>query len=183
MSEKNIKGISKFLSLLLRHKPEKIGLVLDKNGWANVNELMSKSAKHNVKFTLEQLEEVVETNNKKRFIFNDDQTKIRANQGHSLKTVDLEFKNIEPDEFLYHGTVDKFMHLIQTDGLKKMNRQHVHLSKDRSTAINVGSRRGKPIILSVRSGQMYRDGFEFYRSENGVWLTNEVPTKYIEFKN
>ena len=183
MNKKEIKRISKFLSLLVRHRQETIGLNLDTHGWAEVEELRTKSAKHNVRFTLEQLDEVVETNNKKRFIFNDDKTKIRANQGHSLKTVDLEFKNIEPDEFLYHGTVDKFMSLIKEGGLKKMNRQHVHLSKDRDTAINVGSRRGKPIILSVRSGQMYRDGFEFYRSENGVWLTDKVPTKYIEFKD
>lgn len=183
MNEKDIKRISKFLSLLLRHRPEKIGLNLDKNGWAEVEELRTKSAKHNVRITLEQLDIVVETNNKKRFIFNDDKTKIRANQGHSLKTVDLEFENIEPEEFLYHGTVDKFINAIRKGGLKKMNRQHVHLSKDRETATNVGSRRGKPIILSVRSGEMYRDGFEFYRSENGVWLTNEVPTRYIEFKD
>jgi len=183
MNEKNIKRISKFLSLLLRHRPEKIGLKLDKNGWANIEELMLKSAKHKVKFTFSELEEIVEKNNKKRFIISEDKTKIRANQGHSLKNIDLGFENIEPPAFLYHGTVDKFMSSIKEKGLQKMNRQHVHLSKDRETAINVGSRRGKPFILSVRSGEMYKDGFEFYCSENGVWLTNEVPNKYIDFKN
>lgn len=183
MNEKDKKRISKFLSLLLRHRPEKIGLKLDENGWADIEELRMKSAKHKVKFTFEELEEVVNTNNKMRFIISDDQTKVRANQGHSLKDIDLEFENVEPPEFLYHGTVSKFMSNIKQQGLKKMNRQHVHLSKDRETAINVGSRRGNALILSIRSGEMYREGLEFYCSENGVWLANEVPTKYIDFKD
>jgi len=182
MNEKQIKTISKFLSLILRHNPEKINLTLDKNGWANVDELILKS-KSKVKFDLNILEEVVATNNKRRFSFNNDKTKIRANQGHSIKNIDLEFSNTEPPPFLYHGTVDKFMSSIREKGLQKMSRQHVHLSKDRDTAINVGSRRGKPVILSVRSLEMYNNGFEFYISANGVWLTNEIPTKYIDFKN
>lgn len=182
MNEKYIKKTSKFLSLILRHSPEIIGLKLDKNGWANVIELQKKALKRNQYFSLEQLTLIVEKNDKKRFSFNDDKTKIRANQGHSLKNINLELKAIEPPKFLYHGTVAKFMEAIKKTGLQKMNRQHVHLSKDRDTAINVGSRRGKAIILSINSEEMFKNGFEFYCSENGVWLTDIVPTEYIEFK-
>ena len=179
MTAKEIKHISKFLSLILRHKPEKIGLTLDKNGWAVVTDILEKS---NLKFTMETLEEVVETNDKQRFSFNADKTKIRANQGHSLKTIDLEFAPQIPPSFLYHGTVPKFLQSIKLDGLKRMNRQHVHLSADRQTASIVGKRRGVPEILSIRSGQMQADGFPFYLSKNGVWLTDHVPPKYIDFK-
>ena len=181
MNTKKIKIISKFLSLILRHNPGKIGLDLDKNGWANVNDLLSKSRKkHNI--SMETLEVVVETNDKKRFTFNDNKTKIRANQGHSLKTVDLQLKAVQPPEYLYHGSVAKFIEAIQKEGLKKQSRQHVHLSVDRETAIKVGSRRGKPIILSVRALDMHKEGFPFYLSENKVWLTDAVPSKFIEFK-
>lgn len=173
----NTRKISKFMSLVLRHRPEKIGLKLDENGWADVQELITK-----MNINLQELEYVVENNDKKRFAFNEDKTKIRANQGHSLKTVDLELKNIQPPNFLFHGTVGKFMSAIRDTGLLKMNRQHVHLSKDKETAIKVGSRRGKAIILSVRAGEMYEKGFEFYCSENGVWLTDHVPQKYIDFR-
>ncbi len=166
------------MSLVLRHRPEKIGLKLDENGWADVQELISK-----MRINFKELEYVVENNDKKRFSFNDDKTKIRANQGHSLKNVDLELKNIQPPNFLFHGTVGKFISAIKDTGLLKMNRQHVHLSKDRETAIKVGSRRGKAIILSVRAGEMYKKGFEFYCSENGVWLTDHVPSEYIDFRN
>ncbi len=182
MNEKKIKRISKFLSLILRHNPDKINLELDENGWANVDELLSKSSKGNTRFSMETLEEVVETNDKKRFAFNGDKTKIRANQGHSIKTIDLELEVIEPPTFLYHGTVGKFMQSIRGKGLQKMSRQHVHLSNDLETATKVGSRRGHPIILSVRSKDMYDAGHAFYQSENGVWLTDEVPPEFIDFK-
>ncbi len=180
MNEKNKKQISKFLSLILRHRPEKIGLTLDKNGWATVSELIAKSK---LRFTIEDLEVVVATCDKQRFIFNETKSMIRANQGHSLKNIDLELQNNAPPEYLYHGTVNKFMSAIKEKGLLKMNRQHVHLSKDRETALKVGNRRGQAIILSVRSNKMHQDGYEFYKSENGVWLTDNVPTAYIEFKN
>lgn len=179
MKEEDKKRISKFLSLVLRHAPEKIGLDIDENGWASIKELMFKSK---LKFSLEGLKEVVETNDKKRFTFNDDLTKIRASQGHSIK-VNLELKKIKPPEFLYHGTVSKFIVLIKEQGLKKMSRNHVHLSEDRDTAIKVGSRRGQAIILSVRSGEMYRKGIKFYQSKNEVWLTGNVPSEFIEFKS
>ena len=126
---KDLKHISKFLSLVLRHKPEEIGVAMDANGWVDVDELIEKCSKKNVRFDFERLEEVVYTNDKQRFAFNDDYSKIRANQGHTVN-VDLEFELTQPLEFLYHGTVEKFLDSIKTNGLQKMQRLHVHLSKD-----------------------------------------------------
>jgi len=180
MNEKETKSISKFLSLVLRHSPETINLKLDENGWADVEELISKCSQKGNKLDFELLDYVVESNDKKRFAFNENKTKIRASQGHSI-SVELNLAETEPLEYLYHGTVAKFMESIQKEGLKKMSRQHVHLSKDKETAIKVGSRRGTPQILTVRSGAMHRDGFKFYLSDNNVWLTDEVPAKYIDF--
>jgi len=184
MNEKTAKSVSKFLSLVLRHSPETIGLNLDENGWADVEELIIKCNKKGSQneMTAELLDYVVENNDKKRFAFNEGKTKIRASQGHSI-SVELNLAETEPSEYLYHGTVGKFMENIQKEGLQKMSRQHVHLSKDKETAIKVGSRRGIPQILTVRSGAMFRDGFKFYLSENNVWLTDEVPMRYIEFKS
>lgn len=182
MNENIAKTVSKFLSLVLRHSPEKIGLQLDENGWANVEELILKCSQKGNKLDKILLDYVVENNDKKRFAYNEDKTKIRASQGHSI-SVELNLTETEPSEYLYHGTVGKFMESIQKEGLKKMSRQHVHLSKDKETATKVGSRRGAPQILTVRSGAMYRDGFKFYLSENNVWLTDEVPAKYIDFKS
>jgi putative RNA 2'-phosphotransferase len=183
MEEKKAKRISKFLSLILRHNPETIGLHLDKNGWAEVSELLEKSKKGRVHFDANELVYIVKTNNKQRFSFNEDHTKIRANQGHSLQHIQLELEPQTPPAFLYHGTVAKFMDAIRAKGLLKINRQHVHLSTDRATATNVGSRRGKPIILSIRAEEMYHKGYIFYRSANGVWLTDHVPSTFISFKN
>lgn len=177
MNEKDKKKISKFLSLVLRHQPETIGLSLDQNGWASVDEILAKS-----NFNLAELKEVVATNDKQRFAFNEDESLIRANQGHSLKNIDLGLIAKEPPLFLYHGTVGKFMSAIKEEGLKKMNRQHVHLSNDRATATKVGSRRGTAIILSIRAGDMHKNGYKFYQSDNGVWLTDHVPSSYIDFK-
>lgn len=177
---KDLKHISKFLSLVLRHKPEEIGIVMDANGWVDVDELIEKCNKKNIRFDFETLEEVVVTNDKQRFAFNDDYSRIRANQGHTVN-VDLEFELTKPLEFLYHGTVEKFLGSIKTNGLQKMQRLHVHLSKDKETAIKVASRRGKPIILKVNAGKMFEDGNAFYLSKNGVWLCDEVPSKYIEY--
>jgi len=182
MNEKTAKSVSKFLSLVLRHSPETIGLKLDENGWADVEELIEKCNNKGSQnqMTAELLDYVVKNNDKKRFTFNDDKTKIRASQGHSI-SVELDLKEAEPSEFLYHGTVEKFLESIKKEGLQKMSRQHVHLSKDRETAIKVGSRRGIAQILTIKSGEMHKDGFKFYISENNVWLTDEVPVKYIEF--
>ncbi|NIK93520.1 RNA 2'-phosphotransferase [Mangrovimonas sp. CR14] len=180
MNEKDKKQISKFLSLVLRHKPDSIDLSLDEQGWASVGEILEKSK---LRFTFKELEEVVVTNDKQRFSFNSDQTKIRANQGHSLKEVDLNLKPLTPPFLLYHGTVEKFLPQIKIYGLKKMSRQYVHLSKDKDTATNVGLRRGKPLILSVRALEMCNKGYQFFKSENGVWLTDEVPTAFIDFNS
>lgn len=179
MSKKN-KNISKFLSYVLRHHPDKLGITLDENGWISVAVLLEKINVEPYALSMEELEEVVATNSKKRFAFNEDKTMIRANQGHSVD-IDLALQPKEPPKYLYHGTVEKFLTSIQEKGLIKGARQHVHLSADKETAINVGSRRGKPIILTIRSGEMHAQDHPFYQSENGVWLTEEVPMEFIEF--
>jgi putative RNA 2'-phosphotransferase len=173
-----LKHISKFLSLVLRHQPQEIGLQLNENGWANVQELLTKMNAYGIAVDRTLLNTVVETNDKKRFAFNEDYTLIRASQGHSVE-VELQLNEVPPPELLYHGTVQKFLAAIKQEGLKNMSRQHVHLSKDKETAVKVGSRRGAPIILTVQSGAMHKDGYQFYLSENGVWLTNGVPAHYI----
>lgn len=176
----NSTHISKFLSLVLRHKPEEIGLQLNENGWANVNKLIEKINSKGMTLNFELLQNIVDTNDKKRFAFNDDKTLIRANQGHSIE-VELQLQEAVPPEFLYHGTVEKFLASIQKEGLKKMSRQHVHLSKDKETAIKVGSRRGKPVILTIHAQQMHEDGCIFYLSQNEVWLADAVHLQYIKF--
>ncbi|PWN68683.1 RNA 2'-phosphotransferase [Chryseobacterium phosphatilyticum] len=178
MNEIEKKKISKFLSLILRHQPESIGLILDENGWADVEELRTKSAKKRVHFSLEELDEVVETNNKKRFAFNDDKTKIRASQGHSIE-IDLALVAQQPPDFLYHGTAESNISSILDKGIEKRTRQHVHLSADKETATKVGMRHGKPVILTIRTGKMHNDGLSFYLSANGVWLTDFVDAQYI----
>jgi putative RNA 2'-phosphotransferase len=174
------KTTSKFLSLILRHKPETIGIQLDENGWANVDELISKINANGKELDFESLENIVLTNDKQRFSFNDDLTMIRANQGHSIE-VDLALEPALPPEKLYHGTVAKFLEAIKENGLQKMSRQHVHLSHDISTAQKVGSRRGKPVILTILANEMKEEGFTFFLSENGVWLCDHVPSKFILF--
>lgn len=171
--------ISKFLSLVLRHNPGKIGLSLDPNGWADVEELIEKSNRFGVRFDRLTLEKVVAENDKKRYLFSPDGTKIRASQGHSLK-VDLGLEPVSPPEILYHGTAQQFQSSILEKGLLPRSRQHVHLSKDAQTATDVGSRHGKPIIFIVKARQMEQDGLEFYLSANGVWLTAHVPAKYLD---
>jgi putative RNA 2'-phosphotransferase len=171
---------SKILSLLLRHKPQRAGIVIDENGWTNVNDLIKKVSKIFYPIDINLLIEVVEKNDKKRFSFNSDQTKIRANQGHSIK-VDLDLEPVAPPDILYHGTVEKFLESIKKDGLRKGGRLHVHLSGDIFTASKVGKRRGQPIILEIKSGLMHQKGFKFYLSENKVWLTDLVPPEFINF--
>jgi len=177
---KNLTQISKFLSLILRHKPEEIGISMDSNGWVIVDELIEKSNAHNVMLDFDTLEEVVFSSDKQRFTFNDDLTAIRANQGHSVD-VDVEPEITVPPEFLYHGTVAPFLEAIREQGLQKQKRRQVHLSKDIETAVKVGSRRGKPVILTIRAFSMQQDGHTFYLSKNGVWLCDEVPADYIQF--
>lgn len=176
----NNKKISKFLSLVLRHQPEIIGLNLDENGWAETQTLLEKLAKNNRKIDLQTLEEVVVSNDKKRFAFNADKTKIRASQGHSIH-INLGYVPLEPPEILFHGTATQFLDSIKKQGLLKGNRHHVHLSKDVETARSVGSRHGKVVVLKVKALEMYQGGFEFFVSENQVWLTDFVPVEYLEF--
>jgi len=169
-----------FISLILRHKPEVIGISLDNHGWAKVDELIAGiNATGKYRIDMPMLEEIVRTDNKQRYSFNEDKTKIRANQGHSIQ-VDVELKEVQPPEFLYHGTGEKYVESIRKEGLIPKSRLYVHLSKDMETAVNVGSRHGKPHIFKVHTGEMYQNGFVFYLSENGVWLTKTVPTEYLE---
>ncbi len=178
IEKKQQKKISKFLSLILRHKPQEIDLELDENGWANTKELISKMVSAGKKMDMETLEIVVENNDKQRFTFNDDKSKIRANQGHSIK-IDLNYSEQEPPDFLYHGTAKKFLDSILKEGLKKQKRHHVHLSSDVEIANSVGKRHGAPVVLKIPAKQMYEAGFVFYKSKNGVWLTDNVPVEYI----
>ena len=171
--------ISKFLSYVLRHKPEKIGIKLGKDGWVDVKELIEKSKKEIV-FDFNELKEVVKNCDKQRFSLSDDFCEIRANQGWSIP-IEINFKEIIPPDVLYHGTVEKFISSIKEKGIIPMKRHHTHLSVDNETALKVGSRRGVPIVLKVDSKQMFADGFVFYISENGVYLTDIVPSKYIIF--
>ena len=169
---------SKFISLILRHKPSEIGIELDEHGWANVTELIEGINKRQP-FNMAQLEEIVSTDNKQRYSFNEDKTLIKANQGHSVP-VDIELEEVSPPDILYHGTGEKFVSSINKLGLIPKSRLYVHLSKDIDTAINVGKRHGNPIIYSVDCSRMIADGYKFYLSVNGVWLTKEVPVKYLK---
>lgn len=155
-----------------------IGLELDQNGWAAVDELITKSKNDTQGFTFEELCEIVETNDKKRFVFNEDKTRIRTNQGHSI-AIDLNLKPQQPPEFLFHGTAQANVNSILEKGIEKRNRQHVHLSQDKETATKVGMRHGKPVILTIKTKEMFADGIQFYLSENNVWLTDFVDFKYI----
>lgn len=164
----------------MRHKPETMGISLDEHGWANVDELIEGIAKTR-EFNMDILEEVVKTDNKQRYSFNEDKTLIRANQGHSIP-VDVELDEVEPPAELWHGTGEKYVESIEKMGLIPKSRLYVHLSKDSDTAINVGRRHGKPVLYTVKTGDMFKDGYKFFLSKNGVWLTKEVPVKYLEKK-
>ena len=180
MDKREVK-ISKFLSLVLRHKPEEIGLTLDEAGWVPVAELMAASRNKGLEFSLEELRRVVANNDKKRFSFSEDGLLIRSSQGHSVE-VELGYEPATPPETLFHGTAERFLDSIKEQGLIKGSRRHVHLSADEETASKVGRRHGKPVVLRVGAGQMQRDGFVFYLSTNGVWLTEHVPVPYLVFK-
>lgn len=179
-SSKQLNEISKFLSFVLRHKPDAIGLVLDDNGWADIDELVCKANSSGKVTNLNHIlvREVVDNSDKKRFIISDDEQRVRANQGHSID-VDLQLSPLAPPEFLYHGTAIRFLDSILDEGLKPQQRQYVHLSTDIETAVAVGLRYGKPAILKVKARLMHEQGFVFYQSENGVWLTDTVPSNYL----
>lgn len=170
--------VSKYISLILRHKPEVIGITLDEHGWADAFALIRGVAKKYPEFGWVQLQKIVETDTKRRYSFNEDMTLIRANQGHSVQ-VDVELEEVKPPQFLYHGTAEKYVESIKELGLLPKSRLYVHLSHDADTALDVGKRHGEPVIYIIQSGLMHADGFKFYKSKNGVWLTNHVPTYYL----
>ena len=176
--EKHLQHTSKFISLVLRHQPEQIGLQLDENGWANVEELLQKMNAAGVAIDIDLLHAIVDTNDKKRFAFNEDQTMIRASQGHSIE-VNLDLQPVLPPSILYHGTGIKNLQSILQAGLQKQSRQHVHLSATIETAKAVGSRHGKPRVLLIDAKAMQEAGFIFYLSANNVWLTEVVPVQFI----
>lgn len=171
--------LSIFISLILRHKPDVIGITLDEHGWANVKELIDGINGSGRTINMEMLEEIVRTDNKGRYSFNESKELIRANQGHSVK-VNVELKEAKPPDILYHGTATKFLDNIKHQGIRSMSRLYVHLSKDLNTAISVGSRHGKCVVLIVDTKRMSDDGQRFYLSENGVWLTEYIDWKYIK---
>jgi putative RNA 2'-phosphotransferase len=170
--------ISKYLSKHLRHDPERLGLTLAPGGWVDVEELLAACAADGFPISRVQLDEVVETSDKKRFSFDETESRIRANQGHSVVD-DLQLQPTTPPDELFHGTAEHFVPGILSDGLKKMSRHHVHLSTTIETARKVGARHGRPVVLVVDAAAMQRDGLLFYVSDNGVWLVDEVPARYL----
>lgn len=179
--ERRLERLSKFISMILRHKPEVIGITLDEHGWADVDELIKgiNETGEEVEFSKTTLEKIVKTDKKQRYSVSQDKTLIRANQGHSIP-VDVELEKKEPPKILYHGTGVKSVKAIQEHGLLPMERLYVHLSTDVETATNVGKRHGTPVIFKVNTEQMQKDGYDFFQSVNGVWLTKEAPAKYLE---
>ncbi len=180
--EKRLTSISKYLAKYLRHAPEELGLTLQPGGWVPVDDLLDAADRHGFPIEYDELVEVVETNDKRRYSFDPSGEAIRANQGHSVE-VDLQLEEAVPPEVLYHGTVERFLPSILSEGLNKGGRHHVHLSKDFETARKVGARRGQPVILTVDAGRMHRDGYKFLVSANGVWLTDSVPPGYLSVRH
>jgi putative RNA 2'-phosphotransferase len=179
MNREQQKRISKRLSLHLRHEPEGLGLTLEPGGWVKVDDLLRAFSSNYFPITREQLETVVQQNDKQRFSFDETGTKIRANQGHSTE-VDLQLRAQTPPDILYHGTATQTLEGILKDGRKRMARHHVHLSTDKDMMLKVGMRHGKPVLLEIRAKEMFEAGHEFYLSANGVWLTDEVPAEFLE---
>lgn len=178
MDDRRTVKVSKYLSKHLRHQPERLGLTPDEAGWVEIDTLITAAAAHGFRFTREELDHVVATNDKQRFAV--EGTRIRASQGHSIE-VDLGLPPATPPPYLYHGTVARYLDAIRTEGLRPMNRHDVHLSSDRETATRVGARRGRPVVLSVDAAAMHHDGHVFHVSANGVWLTKAVPPRYLRF--
>ena len=178
MDERRTVKVSKYLSKHLRHQPERIGLVLDAQGWTEIDALLRAAAAHGFPITRAELDHAVAANDKKRFAV--EGSRIRASQGHTVE-VDLGLPVAEPPAYLYHGTVARFLDAIRAEGLRPMARHHVHLSADRETATRVGARRGRPVVLNVDAGAMHRAGHVFHLSANGVWLTDSVPPEFLRF--
>ncbi len=175
----NDKTISKFLSLVLRHQPETIGLTLDPAGWTDLGDLVTKACAYGQAVTEDDVRRIVAESDKQRFTLSPDGLRIRAAQGHSV-TVALGLTPVTPPDILFHGTATRFADAIRAEGLKPQSRQQVHLSGDEETAVKVGQRHGKPIIFRVAAGRMQAEGFAFYQADNGVWLTDAVPPQFLE---
>lgn len=167
------------MSLALRHRPEVIGIQLDDAGWVSVDDLLAGINRQGIAIDRALLQEIVDNNDKKRFAFSEDGLRIRASQGHSVE-VDLQLQPVLPPDILYHGTAEKNLESILAEGIKKVSRQYVHLSATTETALQVGSRHGKPVLLTIHAQRMTAAGFLFYLSANGVWLTEEVPAEFVE---
>jgi putative RNA 2'-phosphotransferase len=176
---KQLTETSKFLSYVLRHEPQAIGLTLDREGWASIEALIEGAARHGKALDRALIERVVSTNDKKRFAISEDGSRIRAVQGHSTESVSISYEEKMPPEFLYHGTATRFLESILNEGLKHGSRHHVHLSEDAQTATAVGQRYGKPAVLKIEALRMHQQGFKFYQADNGVWLTEVVPVEFI----
>lgn len=174
----DLKSISKFVSFVLRHSPESIGLSLNSAGWVDVELLLRQACAHGMRIDRSILEKIVATSDKRRFAISDDGLMIRANQGHSVE-VDLGLEALKPPAQLFHGTASRFVPAIAEQGLKPQSRQHVHLSTEITTALAVGRRHGSPIVLRVDSAKMYELGHSFFQSQNGIWLTLAVPSKFV----
>ena len=171
--------ISKFLSYILRHQPESIGITLDSDGWVEIDLLLAQAQKHGHSISRQELQETVDNNSKKRFTVSEDGRRIRAAQGHSTAQVSMNLAPQTPPDVLYHGTATRFLDSIMRQGLQAGSRHHVHLSADRETAVKVGQRHGKPVVLRVDAAAMHKAGLAFYLSDNQVWLTEIVPPQYL----
>lgn len=179
--DENLIPKSRFLSRVLRHRPDSIGIELDAQGWVGVQELLQKAAGNGMEISLDELERIVAENDKSRFAFSPDGTKLRAVQGHSVN-IDLGLTPKTPPPVLYHGTVGKFLAAIRKEGLRPGTRQHVHLSETKELALSVGARRGKPVILVVETYPLLKEGAKFWQAENGVWLSEAIPARFIRFQ-
>lgn len=175
--DKKLVRISKFLSLVLRHKPEAAKIELDTNGWVDITVLLNACRDVGTPITRDQFDEIVATNEKKRFTVKGNS--VRAAQGHSVN-VNLGYKAVEPPEILYHGTAMQFVDAIKREGLKPQKRQHVHLSSNTETASSVGKRRGEAVILIVKAKEAHIAGISFYTADNGVWLADAIPSKFLK---
>jgi putative RNA 2'-phosphotransferase len=178
MEEARLVHLSKFLSLHLRHRPQRLGLVLEPGGWVPVHDLLAAAARAGLPITRAELDEVVARNDKQRFSFDPSGTRLRANQGHSTP-VDLQLEPLEPPPVLYHGTAERALPSIEREGLRKMRRHHVHLSGDTQTARRVGMRHGRAVVLAVDAAALCAAGYQFFRAANGVWLVEAVPAHYL----
>lgn len=178
---KQLSEISKFLSYVLRHQPDAIGITLDREGWVDISTLIAAAATATDGKLLDRnfIETVVTTSDKKRFAISEDGLRIRAVQGHSAENVNINYVKKVPPEFLYHGTATRFLDSIRKEGLLPGSRQYVHLSQDEQTALAVGQRHGKPAVLKIEALRMHQQGFKFHQAENGVWLTGKVPAQFL----